>query len=185
MASFETDGDDALLRSAPRDAAAFAAFYRRYERAVLAYFYRQTGDPELAADLTAEVFAGALVACDRYRPGPAPASAWLFGIAQHKLVSSRRRGRVEDRARRRLRMDPIELDDEDLERIEREASAGAVLAMLEQLPEDQREAVRARILDERPYDEIALRLDCSPAVVRKRVSRGLAALRDQLGRGIG
>jgi RNA polymerase sigma-70 factor (ECF subfamily) len=174
-------GDDALLMAAARDPAAFTGFYRRYERAVLAYFYRRTGDPELAADLTAEVFAAALIACARYRPGSAPASAWLFGIAQHKLVSSRRRGRVEDRARRRLRMDPIELDDADLERIEREAGAGAVLALFEGLPRDQREAVRARVVDDRPYEEIARELRCSQAVVRKRVSRGLANLRDRLG----
>jgi RNA polymerase sigma factor (sigma-70 family) len=173
--------DDQLLAAAATNADAFTAFYHRYERAVLAFFYRRVGEPELAADLAAEVFAAALVACARYRPGPAPASAWLFGIAQHKLVSSRRRGRVEDRARRRLRMDPIELDDADLDRIEREAGAGAVLAMLEQLPEEQREAVRARILEDRSYDEIAQDLRCSQAVVRKRVSRGLASLREQLG----
>jgi DNA-directed RNA polymerase specialized sigma24 family protein len=59
------------------------------------------------------LFAAVLIASGRYRRGGAPASAWLFGIAQHKLVSSRRRGTVEDRARRRLRMAPIELEDED------------------------------------------------------------------------
>jgi RNA polymerase sigma-70 factor (ECF subfamily) len=179
------DDDDALLAAARDDPDAFTAFYRRYERAMLAFFYRRTEDAELAADLTAEVFAGALVSCGRYRPGAAPASVWLFGIAQHKLISSRRRGRVEDRARRRLRMAPIELQDADLDRIEREAGAGAVLALLEELPEDQREAVRARVLDDRSYEELAQQLQCSQAVVRKRVSRGLAALRDQLGEEIG
>jgi RNA polymerase sigma-70 factor (ECF subfamily) len=148
---------------------------------VLAYFYRRTGDAELAADLTAEVFAAVLQSCVRFRPGPVPASAWVFGIAQHKLASSRRRGRVEDRARRRLRMAPIVLDDEDLERIEREAGTGTLMALLEELPADQRDAVRARILEDRPYEEIARTMRCSKAVVRKRVSRGLAALRDQLG----
>jgi RNA polymerase sigma-70 factor (ECF subfamily) len=79
-------------------------------------------------------------------------------------------------------MAPIVIDDEDLERIEREAGTGTLLALLEQLPADQRDAVRARILEERPYEEIARGLKCSQAVVRKRVSRGLANLRDQLGR---
>jgi RNA polymerase sigma-70 factor (ECF subfamily) len=175
-------GDEVLLTAAATDRDAFTTFYRRYERAVLAYLYRRTGDAELAADLAAEVFAAVLQSCARFQPGPVPASAWLFGIAHHKLVSSRRRGRVEDRARRRLRMAPIVIDDEDLERIEREAGTGTLLALLEQLPADQRDAVRARILEERPYEEIARGLKCSQAVVRKRVSRGLANLRDQLGR---
>jgi RNA polymerase sigma-70 factor (ECF subfamily) len=181
MGRWDEVSDDRLLGAAPREADAFAAFYRRYERATLAFFLLRTGDAELAADLTAEVFAAALVACPRYRPGGAPAAAWLFGIAQHKLAGSRRRGRVEDRARRQLRMGAIELDDDDLERIEREAGEGAVLALLEGLPTDQREAVRAHVLEDQPYDAIAAQLACSAAVVRKRVSRGLSRLREQLG----
>ena len=47
---------------------------------------------------------------------------------------------------------------------------------LNTLPED----IRARILEEQPYDVIAARLRCSPLVARKRVSRGLATLRDVL-----
>jgi len=51
---------------------------------------------------------------------------------------------------------------------------------LERLPAAEREAVRARILDERSYGEIASRLRCSGAVVRQRVSRGLRALASEL-----
>ena len=174
-----TDSDDELLAAAAGDRDAFAAFYRRYERAVLAFFLRRTGDPELAADLTAEVFAAVLVACRRYRPGGGDAVAWLFGIAEHKLIDSRRRGVVADRARRRLGMAPIELGDGDLERIASEA--GDAVALLDELPPEQREAIRARVLDDRSYEQIAYEMSCSPAVVRKRVSRGLARLRRELG----
>ncbi|HLJ04068.1 MAG TPA: sigma-70 family RNA polymerase sigma factor [Solirubrobacteraceae bacterium] len=177
----EPPSDDQLLAAAASDAEAFTAFYRRYERPVLAYFLRRTRDGELAADLTAEVFAAVLLACGRYRPGGAPAAAWLFGIAEHKLVSSLRRRRVADSARQRLGMGPLVITDEDLERIEAFGERGAVLSMLEELPAGQREAVTARVLEERGYEEIAAELRCSPAVVRKRVSRGLAALREQLG----
>jgi hypothetical protein len=34
------ESDDALLAAAATDPDAFTGFYRRYERAVLAYFYR-------------------------------------------------------------------------------------------------------------------------------------------------
>jgi len=181
MGGWESESDERVLSAAARDPVAFATFYRRYERSMLTFFVRRTGDPELAADLTAEVFAAALHACERYRAGEAPASAWLFGIAQHKLAKSRRRGVVEDRARRRLGMAPLILDDDDLERIERLAGGDDVVdGLLEGLPPDQRDAVRARILEERSYEEIAGELRCSQAVVRKRVSRGLARLRDQL-----
>ncbi len=180
MESLELISDDRLLVRASDDAAAFSAFYRRYERAVLAYFLRRTGDTELAADLTAEVFAAVLVSCSRFRPGQAPAHAWLFGIAHHKLAASRRRGAVEARARRKLRLPALALEDEDLERIERTAGSGAILELLEALPAEQRDAVRARIVEDQPYEDIARELSCSQAVVRKRVSRGLSRLREQL-----
>ena len=45
------------------------------------------------------------------------------------------------------------------------------------LPADQQEAIRRRVLQDGEYDEIARELDCSAAVVRQRVSRGLGALR--------
>jgi RNA polymerase sigma factor (sigma-70 family) len=160
----------------------FVALYRRYERPLLAFFLRRTGEPELAADLTAEVFAAALVARSSYRP-ETPVSGWLFGIAQHKLIDSFRRGRVEDLARRRLGMPMLTLDDEDLERIENAAGTQiSVDAVLASLPADQRDAIRARILEDRSYPEIARELKCSEAVVRQRVSRGLAELREKIER---
>jgi DNA-directed RNA polymerase specialized sigma24 family protein len=46
---------------------------------------------------------------------------------------------------------------------------------------DQQFAVRAHVVEERDYAEIAEDLNVSEAVVRKRVSRGLAALRQRMG----
>ena len=46
--------------------------------------------------------------------------------------------------------------------------------------EEERFAVRSRVLAERPYSEIATELQCSELVIRKRVSRGLARMREQL-----
>lgn len=54
---------------------------------------------------------------------------------------------------------------------------GSSRRLLAELPPDERAAVRARVIDERPYGEIARSLGCSEMVVRKRVSRGLARLR--------
>jgi RNA polymerase sigma-70 factor (ECF subfamily) len=54
------------------------------------------------------------------------------------------------------------------------------LTLLEQLPRDQADAIRARVLDDRPYPEIAAELQTSELVIRKRVSRGLATLRGEL-----
>jgi len=175
--------DEELLVAGRRDVEAFGLFYRRRVDAVLAFFLRRTGDRELAADLTAETFAAALAALSRYRPQRSAALAWLFTIAHRKLVDSIRRGQVEDRARRRLRLEPLVFSDEDLERVEQRAARAAgdsALSALEQLSAEQRIAVHGRVLEEAEYAELARRMKCSEAVVRQRVSRGLAELRTKM-----
>ncbi len=178
------DWPDASLLSAiaSRDGAAFAVFYRRHVPVVLAYLLRETGNPESAADLAAEVFAAVLPAAGRYVEQGESAAPWVLGIARNKLLMSWRRGRVEALARHRLGFVAVALEDGDLERIVEvaEGASGSLLERVEQLPEDERNAVRSRVLEERPYSEIAGELSCSELVVRKRVSRGLARMREQL-----
>src|SRR6478735_2654478 len=107
---------DAELLSAG-DTRSFELFYRHNFEALLGFFARRTRDPELAADLTAETFAAALSARRRYRPERGRADSWLYAIAYHKLADAQRRGAADDRARRRLRMERIDLTDGDLLRI--------------------------------------------------------------------
>ena len=169
-----------LLASGRGAAAAFAVFYRRWLPAVTSYHLRHTNSRELAFDLTAETFAAAAESCVRFDPALGSAAGWLFEIAEHKLIDSVRRRRVESSARERAAWEPLAVYDADLERVDELASqvtAERLDCLLEQLPRDQRHAVRARILDERAYSEIAAELECSVAVVRQRVHRGLAALR--------
>jgi RNA polymerase sigma factor (sigma-70 family) len=172
---------DSLLCRASSDPRAFAAFYRAFERRLLAFFMRATGRPELAADLAAETFARALESVESYDPSKGGADQWLFGIARNVLSSSYRRGRVEAEARERLGMPPLVVDDHASETIARLATnCEEATFALAQLPEVQREAIDAHILQERDYAEIASELRCSEAVVRQRVSRGLKTLRARL-----
>jgi RNA polymerase sigma factor (sigma-70 family) len=170
--------DELLLATVQGDAEAFGEFYRRHVAEVLGFLARRTGSSELAADLAGETFAGALLACRRYRAGEAPALAWLLGIAQNKLRESVRRGRVDRRARARLAIPRLLLDDDDLARVEEAAQDGErALSLLEHLAAAQREAVRARVLGGRGYGELASALGCSEQVARQHVSRGLRRLR--------
>lgn len=184
MDPFERLSDENLLAATAHQPEAFGVFYRRHERAMLVFFLRRTSTAEIAADLTAEVFAAALGSARRFRKGGKPAVAWLYGIANNKLASSYNRGQVEERARKRLHAEPLVLTDEALERVEALAdaqrSAEVIGELLAGLPPEQRDAVRAHILDDQPYEEIARDLETSQAVVRQRVSRGLRTLRMNL-----
>jgi RNA polymerase sigma factor (sigma-70 family) len=180
---FSADRSDGeLLAGCAGDREAFTAFYRRYERVVLAFLNGRVRDPQLAADLCAETFAAALAGAASYRPEYESAAPWLFGIARNVLGSSLRAGRVEARARRRIGMrEPLVLTDEDLERVVEIGSGdGVVLALLAELPGGQRRALEARVIEELAYPEVAERLKCSELVARQRVSRGLAMLRARL-----
>jgi RNA polymerase sigma-70 factor (ECF subfamily) len=166
--------DEELLGS--DDPEAFGMFYDRHVKSLLGFFARRTGNPEVAADLTAETFASAIVARRRYVAGEAPAVAWLFTIARRRLADYHRRGDVEDRARREVAMERRRLsaEDKDMIRLLAEDAAGALLAGL---PADQRAAVAGHVVDERGYPELARELRAPEATIRQRVSRGLATLR--------
>ena len=170
--------DEALLPSG--DLEDFGLFYDRYVRSLLTFFQRRTFDPEVAADLTAETFAAALVARGRYQARSSTAAAWLFAIAQHKLADYRRRGSTEDRMRARLGMEPVPVSAGDMEMI-RWLGEEVATQMVEDLPPDQRDAIRAHVLDDRDYAEIARSQRLTEATVRKRVSRGLRVLRERAG----
>jgi RNA polymerase sigma factor (sigma-70 family) len=170
--------DENLLCS--EDPEAFGLFYDRHVRALLAYFARRTGDAEMAADLTAETFASAIVAKRRFKPGGAPAAAWLYMIASRRLVDSQRRGRVDARMRRALAMErrPVSAEDAQMIRLLADDRASVVLA---ELPSEQRAAIAAHVIEDRGYPELAGELQTSEAAVRQRVSRGLATLRRRIG----
>jgi RNA polymerase sigma-70 factor (ECF subfamily) len=176
VANDRTD-EDLLGSDDPED---FGVFYDRHIRALLGYFMRRTRDPEVAADLAAETFASALGARRRFRPGRAPAGAWLYTIAQRRLADYHRRGRVDDRVRRSLAMERRALGGEDARLIRMLADETAT-TLLDDLPGEQRDAIVSHVIEDRGYGEVAVELHLTEAAVRQRVSRGLNALRRRLG----
>ena len=173
----------AALKRAGADPAAFVGFYGEMGPRLLAFFARRTFDVEAAAELTAETFACAFEDRGRFRGSTdAEAAGWLFAIARHQLSRYIRRGIVERKALRRLGIQtPVVADDDHARIVElaglaelRERLADA----LAQLPAPQHDALRLRIVDERPYSEVAATLGVSEQAARARVSRALRLLAD-------
>lgn len=175
--------DEALLCAAAEgDRRAFAQFYDRHLPGLLAFFRARVDSVELAFDLAAETFACVLAGAAGFDPRRGAAVAWTYSVARNLLVDSYRRRAVSDQTRRRLQMQPVELDDSDMQRIELLAQRGSddLAAALASLPADQREAIVARVVLEHSYEEIATAFACSQSVVRQRVSRGLKKIRYRL-----
>ena len=177
--------DEELLVASVKRPECFVTFYDRTAPGLLAYFVCRTLEAQVAVDLTSETVADAFASRHRFRErGDGSASAWLYGIARRQLAHYRRRLRVEDAARRRAGLERIEVGPEDVERIEAlidfEHVGREIKQAFEALHSDQREAVRLRVIEGRPYREVAAELGCSEETARARVSRGLRQLGTQL-----
>ncbi|HEY1688287.1 MAG TPA: sigma-70 family RNA polymerase sigma factor [Solirubrobacteraceae bacterium] len=167
--------DQELLTSG--GAQGFALLYERRYALVRGYLHRRVGPrPDLVLDLVAETFAHALERREQFDQQRGTVVQWLLGIARHLLLDAMREGRVADASRRRLGMERIVVADEQLETIERESISDLERSLMA-LPQEQREAIERRVIEDEPYAAIAARIGCSEQVIRKRVSRGLATLR--------
>ena len=180
-----TELDDAELLTLSRTRPeAFAELYRRHAEAVLRFLARRTFDPEVAAELTAETFAQAFASRWRFRDRGQGGAGWLYGIARHLLARFYRQGAVDARARTKLGMPRRDISQEDYERIEElmdlEGIRRGVAEAYQSLSPDQRDAVNLRVVEGRPYPEVASALACSEEAARARVSRALRRLGDLL-----
>jgi RNA polymerase sigma factor (sigma-70 family) len=153
-------GTAAALRRSRDVPAAFTDVYRLLTEPVLIYFTRRTYDPEVALELTAETFARTFSSRRQFRGHTdAEAQGWVFAVARNLITRWYRDGEVEQRAVKRLGMQLPQIAPDDYERIERAAEMDArredLSAALRALSDEQRDAVRRRVTEERPYAEIA------------------------------
>lgn len=77
---------------------------------VYGYLLTRCGQRALAEDLTAETFLAAVVACRAHAP-PELSTAWLIGVARHKLADHWRRAEREERRLRAVATEPEPPDD--------------------------------------------------------------------------
>ncbi len=180
MKPIPEDWSDAdLLRLDDPDA--FSEVYDRHAAKVFAWAAARVG--EYAGDLTAEVFAQAWRSRGRFKDQVnGSALPWLLGIAQNVLRSSVRKRHVEYSARARLGLTITVVEEHGYEAIEERLSfPSAVLCAFANLPETERQLLVLRLVEERPYREIARRLNCTPVAARLRVSRSIRRLQLALG----
>jgi RNA polymerase sigma factor (sigma-70 family) len=174
--------DADLILGARKDPDLFRLLYDRYSVRLHRFFWRRTDDREVALDLTAETFAQAWFARERFQDlAGGSAGPWLFTIARRLLIASVEKQTLETRALDELRVEvrpnsgephPNQSWLDGLDQDLREA--------LGELPSQQRRAVELRIVRELPYAAIGRRLGCSPTAARIRVSRGLRRLRARM-----
>ncbi len=74
-----------LILAAQKNPAHFAPLYQANHERIFRFIYNRVDSPDLAADLTSQVFIKALSNLSRYKPTGAPFKAWLFRIAVNEV----------------------------------------------------------------------------------------------------
>ena len=177
----QVDPDLVDVLAAQADRAAFATLYRRYLDRVYGYAFYQLGDHHDAEDVTERTFLAALRALPDFRDQGSTFRAWLFRIAHNTVANAHR-----SRARRRAEPLP-----DWFERPSPDADPARLVAMadelrevrhaIERMPDDRRQVILLRFVDELSTAEIAAVLDRTPGAVRVLLHRSLRDLAARLG----
>jgi RNA polymerase sigma-70 factor (ECF subfamily) len=178
----ETD-DELFVRLRRGEESAFVALYRRRQGAIYRFVLHMSRSPEVAEDVTQEVFVALLRDACGYDPDRGTLSGYLFGIARKLLLRQIERGRVDV---------PLESDSEDaaipelavagnaLEDLTHREGIEALRRAIGTLPRRYREVVVLCDLEEVDYADAAGVLGCPIGTVRSRLHRARALLLDKL-----
>ncbi len=145
----------------------FESIWRQYGGSVLRFCRFTSGSPEEGEDIAAETFARLLVKGNDVPD--AKIEAWLFTVARNLCVSHHRR-----KARWSLLSREIAAQSGETARREEQSD---VLSMLGSLNQKDRLAVYLRIVEDRPFSDVARLLGTSEDAAKKRVYRALERLR--------
>jgi RNA polymerase sigma factor (sigma-70 family) len=168
------------VRSVGTDPAAFTEFYRAHLDEVTRFVTRRVADPQLAADLTADVFLAVIEAAADYRGSFGGPRTWLFGIARNVIAAEFRRSARQRRAEgliagRRL------LDADDVDRLVAKIDAFRHVRELHEelraLPDGERAVLELVAVDGLSVAETAAVLGIRPVAARVRLHRARRALR--------
>ncbi len=156
--------------------AAGAALLALYDHAlpeVYGYLLARCGQAPVAQDLTAETFLAAVKAVQSGAPPDPMSTAWLIGVARHKLADHwRRQGREERKLAAVADDGPTSVDPWDVH-----IDALRAQATLAELAPQHRAALTLRYVDDLPVAEVATLLQRSVHATEALLGRSKAAFR--------
>jgi RNA polymerase sigma-70 factor (ECF subfamily) len=175
--------DDQLLAERLRsgDREALGLLYDRYASVAMAVAVRVVTDRELAEDLVHDAYVAVWQKIDRFDPSRGSLRSWLLTIVRNRAIDRLRGARPsievgEADEQSLLRTGPNPTWEAAVER----RSAAELHDALEQLPEEQREAVELAYFAGRTYREIAVLTGVPQGTANGRLRLALAKLRDTL-----
>ena len=175
--------DDQLLAERLRsgDREALGLLYDRYASVAMAVAVRVVSDRDLAEDLVHDAYVAVWQKIDRFDPSRGSLRSWLLTIVRNRAIDRLRGARPsievgEADEQSLLRTGPNPTWEAAVER----RSAAELHDALEQLPNEQREAVELAYFAGRTYREIAVLTGVPQGTANGRLRLALAKLRDTL-----
>jgi RNA polymerase sigma-70 factor (ECF subfamily) len=179
VSQFDESAIRELVRRAQEgDRDAFASVYDQFFAPVYRYVAFRL-PPEVAEDVTAEIFIRAWEKLHRYRVHRSiPFGAWLFRIARHKVIDVYRTQRGFEEV-------PEHLEDTDAmnrpqDRLERADRVRIVREALDKLPRRYRDVLLLSFVSDLPHSAVARVLHMTEGGVRVRKLRALRRLQELL-----
>jgi RNA polymerase sigma-70 factor (ECF subfamily) len=143
---------------------------------VYGYLLHRCGRTALAEDLTAETFLAAVDATRLVSPPPI-STAWLIGVARHKLVDHWRRQTREERSLSAVADDPAQSQRAEDDPWDATLDSLRAHETLEALAPQHRAALTLRYLDDLPVREVARALERTDHATEALLVRARTAFR--------
>jgi RNA polymerase sigma-70 factor (ECF subfamily) len=152
---------------------ALRALYRGYAGELLGFALNALGERGAAEEIVQEVFTRAWRHADRYDPARGSVRTWLYQIARHAIIDTRRR------ASARPSIAPGEplLETAGRDSIEQAMLGWQVAAALERLTPEHRQMIRLAHFQGMSVREIAERCELPVGTVKSRTWYALRSLR--------
>jgi len=178
------DEDEALIAAALNGSAyAWEKLVRRYESKIYNQGLRLMGNRSDAMDLLQEVFLGVYRNLHRFR-GDAKFSSWIFRIAHNKAIDLIRHKRLltgyqvaGEEEGNPLEGIPADLREEPDVKLMQSQQNNRTLALLTQLPVEQKLIVELKIFQSMTFEEIADMQDISENTAKTRFYTALKKLK--------
>jgi RNA polymerase sigma factor (sigma-70 family) len=171
-----------LVERAKRgDQDAYGELVHAYQGIAFRTAYLLTGSAADAEDAAQDAFVKAYYALGRFRPG-AELRPWLLRIVANEARNRRRSAGRRTNLALRAAVDPLSGGAAPSPEANLLASEeqSALLAAVNELPEEQRQVIACRYFLELSEEETAQTLGWRKGTVKSRLSRGLARLRERM-----
>jgi RNA polymerase sigma factor (sigma-70 family) len=172
------DGD--LLAMAGSEPEALGELFRRYSRSVYAYCARQTGNLDLAEDLTSVVFMEAFRRRRKLQLSNASALPWLIGVANNVVRNANRSLRRYRSALGRIPAptDSASSEENTMERLGAQEAIARALEAISALTQREQDVVLLVLWSQFTYAEAATALGIPVGTVRSRLASARVKLKD-------